>query len=294
MRALAIFLATLLLAATQAGAQVPGVGMMVQGPSGTAAYVGPGDIVASASVWYGLRAYSSADRGNKLINLCTPADAHCEDETSDATTGALTLGTFGSTCNNSTVICTIKIWYDRSGHALDATQATSNKRATFVTSCLGSLACAAFLGSTPQIYPIGNSTIAQPLSAAVVADRTGNFTTLASIIGSSGTARLGWNGTTNTLMLNFGSATTKTSVSDSAFHAMQYVASGASSSISSDGSSSNVSAGTNSLASASFGAATGAGAGITADLVEAGIWPVAFNGTEISSINSNAHAFWGF
>ena len=35
-----------------------------------AGYTGPGDIVSGAKVWYGLRAYNAADRGNKLVNVC--------------------------------------------------------------------------------------------------------------------------------------------------------------------------------------------------------------------------------
>jgi hypothetical protein len=64
-------------------------------------YQGPGDIVSGATEWYGLRAYSSADRGNKLINACNIADAACADISSDASTGKLTnfASVGGTTCS---------------------------------------------------------------------------------------------------------------------------------------------------------------------------------------------------
>ena len=57
---------------------------MASGPTGAApAYTGPGDIVASATAWYGLRAYNAAivTTGTQaLVNLRRSSDNHTCDK----------------------------------------------------------------------------------------------------------------------------------------------------------------------------------------------------------------------
>jgi hypothetical protein len=71
-------------------------------------YTGPGDIVASAQIWVGLRAYNSADRGNALVNVCNIADAACTDFSSDKNTGQVAVSTVGgSSCSPTTIVSAV-------------------------------------------------------------------------------------------------------------------------------------------------------------------------------------------
>ena len=110
-----------------------------------AAYTGPGDIAAAASPsfgythWYGVRAYSAATRGQKLMNVCVNNDAACADVFSSATTGDLVPATIGGiTCPNQVGSCTIRTAYDltqstaTTSPGLNATQLTIASRPLLV------------------------------------------------------------------------------------------------------------------------------------------------------------------
>ena len=97
---LAIIVSTLLCGQSTLPAFPPGMFSQRGALDGTISYSGPGNVVTSALVWYGLRAYSAATRGNALINACNVGDAACADVPSDASIGALTISAIGGeSCN---------------------------------------------------------------------------------------------------------------------------------------------------------------------------------------------------
>src|SRR5216684_3558491 len=151
---------------------------------GGTVFTGPGDVVSGATAWYGLRAYSTADRGNKLVNVCDPANVTCADWLSDALTGKLVATTNplnGTDCTVSTT-CTLNTFYDRSGAnscagavPCDATQATAANRPTLTWSCINSLPCAVFNGTSDVLQsPVFTAASTSTISAVV--NRAGNFT----------------------------------------------------------------------------------------------------------------------
>ena len=151
----------------------------------TTPYVGPGDIVSGALGWWGLRGYDAAYSGN-AANICLPADSTCANTTISA--GNLVIPGSLRTCNNSTVICTIKTFYDQSGNGIDLTQATIANRATLVLDCIGSLPCAQFMASSSQIYTSSvDIAQTQPYTFSVVANRNGNLAAINGLIASNGT-----------------------------------------------------------------------------------------------------------
>lgn len=114
MRFIALILALLV---SSASAQVPMTGAGKGAPGGGApAYTGVGDIVAQ-QYWYGLRAYSSATRGNAAINLCDNAGANCADVATNASTGVL-----NAPGTRNSIACSVAI---NSGTYVTATGATS-------------------------------------------------------------------------------------------------------------------------------------------------------------------------
>src|SRR5216684_2329881 len=70
-----------------------GAGWLPLAKSGAAVYTGPGDVYGTAIAWWGLRAFSTADRGSRLINICDPSNVTCADWSSSASTGLLVVGT---------------------------------------------------------------------------------------------------------------------------------------------------------------------------------------------------------
>lgn len=286
--------------------RIPGPGGAA--PAGVGGYTGPGDIVTTnLYLWYGLRAFSSATRGNKAVNVCDASDVHCVDALTDATTGALIIPSSNPNCGSSG--CTIKIWYDHTGAlrcgaaggtACDATQATIGNRATLITNCIGSLPCASFTGSSTQSYSVAVSNfstpISQPCTFSTVIERTAAFTTTGAWWGDSNTSSIAFLNSANTIQIFYGSAPT-ISVSDSAFHAMQLVINGASSDGYIDGSGNSISPGAASCVTANnvdlFGK-DGFGNLLTGKVTEFGMWSATFSAGSKSTMNSNQHAYWGF
>lgn len=267
-------------------------------------YQGPGDIVSGAKAWYGLRGYNAAYSGN-AVNVCLPADSVCADVTISA--GNLVVPGGLSTCNNSTVICTIKTWYDQSGaNACSAapcnvTQATIAQRATLVVpgaanGCPNTAKyCAAFSGSQgylPNLLLTGIA--AAPFSIAAVSIRTSGtgYSTVFAFSSTSGALYHG-NGANKvdffTTADNLGTAT------DSVWRGLQMIVNGASSSGQVDGASAvtfTYSGGANNI----WGIGQdGAGSDfLIGKINEVGIWPSAFSAGNITSINTQQHSYWGF
>lgn len=199
--------------------------------AGGGGYTGPGD-VQPAKWYYALRAYTSATRGNKLVNVCTTISTvdTCADMFSDATTGALVITTIGgAACNTSTQPYNIKTWYDLTGNGLDQTDTNPANRAV-LTTCNGATTGAAFSGG--QGYnAIASATQAQPFEVIWAGTRTGAFTTQGNVFDTNGgIPQDGYWTSTNTVYGYTGTIQTATA-SDSACHIMQIIHNGASGSI---------------------------------------------------------------
>lgn len=259
-----------------------------------AVYTGPGDIVSSALVWYGLRAYSTADRGNKLINVCNVADVACADLSSDATTGSLVVTTIGgSSC--SVIACTVKILYDRSGNAVDLTQAAPARRYILTANCIGTQWCMTTPTSDPfnGYQSAGSLTQAQPNTVSFVANRTADFTNYSVVFGNNVNGAYAGFGSTNEVVLSAPSAGIVTAA-DSAFHAVQGVTNGASSILYVDGSSNSISLGTQTYSSTFWVGNNTLNANFQGKLCEVGFWGSGFSGGNQSSMDSNQRTYWGF
>lgn len=259
-----------------------------------AVYVGPGDIVAGANAWYGLRAYSAADNGNRLVNVCDPGNANCVDFVSNITTGKLVFQTVGSTDCTSVNTCTIKVFYDRSGankcssSACNMTQITAGSRCTLKASCLGGLPCAVCLNSsytTPGTF----ATQAQPYTMSGTINRTAPTGSSQGILSDTGTNATLFGDAGGGQINIYAGFTLVGNATDNLTHAAQGVFNGSSSVVYIDGTSATGNAGTSSLSSGlildpSFGG----------NLFEVGLWPGAFSVGNQSSMNVNQHTYWGF
>lgn len=267
-------------------------------------FTGPADIVASPLMWFGLRAMSTADRGNRLVNVCIPADATCADLSSDATTGALVISSIGgSSC--SVVTCTVKTLYDRvgtycGGSACNLTQPTIGLRPVLVVSCLSSLPCMQYTAAASGgLQTSGNLPgQGQPYTFSSVGNRTGNTSGFNTLVTVNGQISAGWANSTNTVYMYANMSLPTVTANDNTTHAMQMIYNdAATSSIYLDGANTTMTLGATTSMGAfplEMGKNNAASQFLTGNIFEFGMWGSAFNGTQQSNMNGNQHTYWGF
>jgi len=136
------------------------------------------------------------------------------------------------------------------------------------------------------------STVNQPYSFVVAAERTGSVTTQQYAIGAGagGGVGLGWTGTANTATFYASGSLTLGSVADSSFHALIGVGNGASSTLNADGSSTNGNAGTSNFTVITYGTDNFGDDFLAGYIVAGGVWPSAIN---VSTMNSKLHSLCG-
>ena len=260
-------------------------------PGGGGSYTGPVDILASPTFGYGLRAASAADRGNPLVELCTPLDAACEVESSSASTGALVLGATGSTCNNSTVICTAKELYSRTG-GNNITQATIADRYTFVVSCIGSLPCLNNANVPTGSYQATIPTTNQPLTISVVMENLSGTTTGYDIYNTSTNAYI-YVPSSNTWQLYMGNNSQTFSAADGTMHTLQALVNGASTEAYLDGNAGvSLSPGSNGYGT-SVALPDGAGGTNHTQFTEVYGWASVPSSTVAGQLHTNECTYWG-
>lgn len=268
--------------------------------SGTApTYTGPGD-VATYSFWYGTRAYSTADRGNALLNVCNVSDAACVDMSSSALTGALVVTTVGgSDC--SVVTCTVKTLYDRSGNGNDATQTTISLRATLTLNATGGKPCLTFPGTSGSGYTSGGSaTLTQPYTLVTVynipvASSSGEYLIASHLAPND--PQMG-NGGIDLVAISNNSGGFTASATHNVFHSVLGIFNGTSSSITVDGGT-PVTSGTN--VAGSFGMPAGIGQLPTTTtftlnglVCEAGLVDSSLTGSAATTTVTNQRSWYSF
>lgn len=285
----------LMFGAWQSFAQLTSTGAGKKAGGGGASYTGLGDLgLSGLAAYWGLRAYSSATRGNKAINVCNVSDVACADLSTDATTGNLTIGTVGgSSC--AVITCTIKTIYDQSPSNIcsgvcDLTQATIGSRPTLVTSCIGSLPCMACNGS--QSASVTFPTIGQPYFISGVAKRTSG-SGFADVLGfnTAGQVQFLFNNSANNFTIYAGTVGTPATAADGSFHAVSGNYNGASSTLGVNGASTTVNAG----AASATGTTTicSNNNSLTGSVAELAFWNLG-NASSVSALSTNQHSYWGF
>jgi len=268
----------------------------------TGTYVGPGDVVASARAWWGLRAYSAATRGHAAINVCNVSDVACADLITDPSTGKLVITTVGGS-NCASVTCTVKKIYDQTAAgnctgSCDLIQATIADRPVFIVSCVNGLPCVRSSGAAGVVLQsAGNMSQAMPFTSGVVADTTTpNYTGGMLELGlGSGAATL-MNGLGGNLQDAYNTINIKAvSATDNHFHNIQMVWA-TSANLNIDGTS-NTAAWTSQAASGVISLfETDVGGGVpnlAGNIVEAGWWSGAFSTTQLTNMSENQNGYWG-
>ena len=256
--------------------------MSVNPAAAPSSYTGPGDINSGALVFYSCgRAYNAA-YATALSAACDVVDT--ATGLTSCTLHFLSTGYVNTTQCNATacaVACSISKFYDQSGNANDATQATLAKMAGLTFSALNGLPCGAGIGSAGTgggnlTYTSANTiTQAQPYTSTAVAERTGSFTTLQRIIISDTTGgRIFFAGSANTISGNSGASVSLTAA-DNSPHAMLLVSNSSNPlfAIDSSGNTSTSTNGTNAMSSNEFVMNNGSAPILSGYFCEGGVWP---------------------
>jgi Alpha-L-arabinofuranosidase B, catalytic len=255
---------------------------------GVASYSGPGDVVTGATAFYGLRGYNKAYATgvNHAINIRRASDSTTTD-INILTNGNLDVATATSFCAATT--CFVDTIYDQIGtHSLIQATTTAQPQLTF--NCLGSLPC---LTASSQLLSGAFITMAQPLTISFVAERTGTVA-MSAVLGGDNTVQAGFNSVANQAFL-FAGTTVTASATDSALHAIQAVANGATSTINVDGTLSGaLSAGASSIATPLQLGASGVGTNLFNGLFAEGIvFGLGVSPANQTSLCHNQRLYWG-
>lgn len=258
-------------------------------------YVGPGDVVASATAWWGLRAYSLATVGTAAIRLRRDSD-NTESDFNTLTNGTLDVAsvtTFKGVAN-----LFVTTLYDQIGvnHMI---QATAAKQPKFTLSVIGSRPAMQDNGAATTLLQTTNAmgTIPEPYTFSTAYDVTTSNDGMIGIgaLSAYPQVRVDQAGANTISLENLSSGFTKTAA-DSTWHALQAVFNGASSDANIDG---TVNTGTESGESISnfkfdLFSFDGSSNFFKGNLVEFGLWAAAFTSGQSSSMSSNQHTYWGF
>jgi hypothetical protein len=259
-------------------------------------YEGPGDVVASASHWFGLRAYDNASVGGSIIQLRRDNDDDLENFQSlaDGTLDVASIATWLGA--NNAFVHTL---YDQVGadHLIQATEA--NQPAFSLTGGPNSLPTMSFVTASNQfLKSAGSVAVAQPLTWAVVARNSTNDVVNHLIVTGDGVnLEVYFSSTDNNTGMYAGSAgVLHSGATQGNYHSIIMVANGASSVIVNNGSASGaLSPGTNGQGGAlNMGNYDPNVLPLSGNIQEAGIWPVAFDATQYANMNTNQATFWGY
>jgi hypothetical protein len=182
----------------------------------TQTYAGPGDLVAGASGWFGLRAYSAAVAAGgtqKAINIRRTSDS-ASMEILILPSGDLDVATATTFCNATT--CFVTKAYDQSGNGKDATQPTQAAQPQLVFNGLG--VRPTLVASGTQWLGTAVPSVSQPLTLSSVSARTGNFTAQGDIIAGANGHFYG----ATAVVGGYYGASASVAATNSAAHAIQF------------------------------------------------------------------------
>ncbi len=301
-----LLLAILLLFPLSATAQFNGCPAGFCSPQSTAiatTYQGPGDVVSSAYTWgscarvYNAAAASTATKLCDLVANAAPTVVICTLRGTLAGFVDLTLCFDGVTVPAAICaaqaggICNVSQVYDQSGSGRPFTQATAGNQPKLTFNALGGLPGLTFTSAAASQINTAAVTLAQPFSYSGVMKRTSG-TTQTALIGAQGADGASCGPYSAASQFWVGSVTAITGVwTENAFHAVQcrmnndggvVVDIDATTATGSTGSTGFV------ATPARMGRTSGSGS-LDGIIMEAGIWPVAFNATQYGNMNTNQH-----
>ena len=277
-------------------AQIPMTGAGPSQPTPTVNYSGPGDIVAGASAWWGLRAYNAAyaaPGNNPAAVVCDSATFLVCTTINILSTGAFDVST-ASGSSSCVSTCVVKQLYDQSGNSRPISCSSSATCPILTFNCVNtSLPClkttttGQILGASATITSTGT------LTFSLVYDRAAGTGALAMIRENGTNNRIGTASGANSLIMTGGSSGTLTATAnDAAWHAVQAVMAGASTVINVDG--------TETTGTVTGNTSTGSpqawssNTTNTLEMTEGGAWDnINFSSGQRTAMCHNQYVYWG-
>ncbi len=260
-----------------------------------AAYAGPGDIVASATGWWGLRGYTAAVAATGTQKSVTIRRAS-DDATADIvilTTGYLDVATATTHCAATT--CFVTKWWDQSGNSRDISQATgANQAQIFLSS--GPAAGYPYVSFTTGSMSYAGGSNFTPTtgvtSFSAVANRSAGTGISKMVRGGGGNEFTAKSASANNWILTGSASSITASATDATWHAGSALLNGASSAVNIDNSETTGTA-TGFTGAAAYGM-VGA-ASTTMKIVESGFWyNITFTAQNRTDLSAQQHSAWGF
>lgn len=257
------------------------------------AYVGPGDVVASATAWWGLRAYSSATIGSNVVRLRRSSDNTTQDFVSLAD-GSLDVASIATFKGAGQVF--VNRLYDGTGGGFTMTAASSATEPELVLNDLGTRP--AIIGvpanSTEMTNSIDTITTPQPYSMSCVVKNTNNGSQQAPISLPGTIGILINNGGAN-LVLQWANGGFRAAYADGSPQTVNTVYNGASSNIFVNGVRTTGTSGADSPLTNAVYLLSFSGTGFfNGSFYEAGFWPLGFSNLQEQTLDANQRAYWGF
>src|SRR6185437_4011692 len=196
--------------------------------------------------------------------------------------GALDVATASTFCASTT--CVVDELYDQTGDGFNLLQSDGRFQPALAFNCIGSLPCLSFAptggsGGNPQfITSVATTSQSKPITYSVVAERTGDVTSVGPILfDQNGAGWLQFNNVANQLCAYGGGSCLTATATDTAMHAIQVVFStSTASSVTVDGALTTGNPGTQALSNTTFEIGSGNGNNLDGYITEAGVWPIGF------------------
>lgn len=256
-------------------------------------YLGPGNLISGATVWYGLRCYTLANAGGNSIRIRRASD-NAESDITLTSSCNLDTATASSFCNATS--CFAKTIYDQSGNGINLTQATAGNQPALLFNCQGSLAClnpdgARFLSGTLS------GSLSQPFTEVSLVERTAAFTTEGDILFNLAATGVisGFSATTGKVFAydSTGNISRTATAANSALHVLQFIFNGGSSNIRVNGTDTAIVLGAAAADTAmSLLGRPAAVVPMTGFWMESGVWPSAFSTGQMTDMCNNVHLYW--
>lgn len=275
---------------------LPSIAPYYKAAGGGGGFVGPGDILSSASWWVSpARAYSAAYAAGVTKPAMDIVDGSGANQTTinilstgfvDLTAIAAWVVSFGSTIK-------VKKLYDQSGNGRDVSQAVTANMPVLILSSLGGLPALQFTASADSFLKSASFSVATPQTVYGVIKRTANFTTWQILLADNGLDAFGGWAMANSFRISSGTTTDSAAiVSDGAFHASGWVF-GSSGAFAVDGTTTSAgNVGTSTFSAGLTIGDFGGGNGFASDALvcEMGLWPVSATGTNNTNMSANQHS----
>jgi hypothetical protein len=264
-------------------------------------YVGPGDLVAGAMAWYGLRAYNAAYAAAGG-NAATIRRASDNTTTTIAVLANGQLNTAAATSFCSATTCYVTELFDQSGHGLNATQSATNSQPGFLTSCVGGEPCMTFNGSS-QMLNYTSPVVSAPVTVVAVSIRTGSFTSFGTITQENAHSFTNFRFQTTANTVEFATLLGGTlgeitaTETDNIYHSLIGVFNGSSpnSLLAVDGTATSGSMPSGLIfggGATGIGEDPGTGNFLTGQITELGIWGLAFSTAQQAAVCANQSSFY--